>query len=292
MQTTVPVPRRPCGISETRTPRSAESSQPPRVDPRRVEQKRLLELSYAVRVKAVEEVDPRSDPSGRWLLAPGGATLGFCPDASAGIKGSAVGTCQTRRTPPTTPLWTPPTPPRERPRCCVTRAAFSATSTSSPPGHGTRLSSRPAHPSSEARDAVARVITELVHEEHCSASRDPASALLASLVQVPATRLKGCSKSIAQAPRRTSSHANMAPTAAAGHAHSLPSQRAAGTERRCRERATLRSEPKTGVRPDAMIFAIFNVIRMVLGLVLARRSATPRSHRDRALPGCSSHADR
>ena len=69
--------------------------------------------------------------AGGWLRA--AARRWVCRDASAGIKGLAVGACQTRRMPPTTPLWTLPTPPRERPRCCVTRAAFSAASTSSPP---------------------------------------------------------------------------------------------------------------------------------------------------------------
>ena len=69
--------------------------------------------------------------AGGWLRA--AARRWVCRDASAGIKGLAVGVCQTRRMPRTTPLWTLPTPRRERPRCCVTRAAFSAASTSSRP---------------------------------------------------------------------------------------------------------------------------------------------------------------
>ena len=69
--------------------------------------------------------------AGGWLRA--AARRWVCRDASAGIKGLAVGARQTRRMPPYTPLWTLPTPPRERPRCCVTRPAFSAASTSSPP---------------------------------------------------------------------------------------------------------------------------------------------------------------
>ena len=204
-----------------------------------------------------------------------------CRDAGAGIKGLAVGACQTRRMPPTTPLWTLPTPPRERPRCCVTRAAFSAASTSSPPAWQT-----PQLPPSDP-SAKHATLSRGSSQNWCMRSTPS--------VAPPSKRSAGVASAsprdgVLRAARNRSRkhhgglhrHVNMAPNAAAGHADSPPSQRAAGLSveaanlglaRRHDLRNLQRDPDGARTRPRA-----------------PERNA--RSHRDRALSGRSSHADR
>ena len=88
-----------------------------------------------------------------------------CRDAGAGIKGLAVGACQTRRMPPYDTAVDAANAAKRT--AALLRDARGVQRRLDKLAAGMADASAPAQRSlSEARDAVARVITELVHEEH------------------------------------------------------------------------------------------------------------------------------